>query len=286
MSKDQARSHAVQKPRGDFPSPAESMRAEPGSGHRPVESEVAFLFAFALGVLSGAHAARRTTVPTEFGELPQGFSLAGGKLDTLAGDAILAAGGKWYLLEMKRGYREFADEFDKPRVRAMQAKLQAFAEVGRWNQPWQTARTAHQFLYLGVPSSKKLPELASLNYLDWLRQPGRKTHIDWKRESMPFTYFVSKAGKDIPGFSREQLAEYIAQMNEIEGSAGGLTRDDISGRLAVAIDTSGVAALRTYESLCSEFSINIPRTPGSADVDPTEDSELQEQHRGLRPRMT
>lgn len=246
----------------------------PRFDQRPLESEVAFLFAFALGVISGADAARRGGALKDLDELPNGFSLAGGKLDTLAGDALLTMNAKWYLLEMKRGYSEFADELDKPRVLAMQNRLAQFSG-DTWCEPWQTARAAHRFLYLGRLPGRRIPELAALDYLDWLGRPSAEARLRLKRRTSElFTRFIARACERPFGFSRNQLAEYIEEMNAIEGGTGGLSPDEIGGRLAVAIDQAGAASFCMYESLCQDLSIDIARVqPGSAD-DP-DDSLLQ-----------
>lgn len=268
------------------PSHAEDSRAAaPRIDRRLLESEVAFLFAFALGVISGADAVRRGKASTDLDELPQGFSLAGGKPDTLAGDALLTTNARWYLLEMKRGYAEFADEFDKPRVQAMQSRLLQFGG-STWDEPWGTARQAHRFLYLGKLRGRRIPELASLAYLEWLRLPSAKDRLELKKDSEIFTRFIARACQKPFGFSREQLASYIAEMNAIEGGQGGLSPEEIAGRLAVAIDEAGAASFCTYESICQDLSIEIERAPASPAEDADGDSSPKESYKSAytRPR--
>lgn len=229
---------------------------------RPLESEVAHLFSFALGMLVGANAERRIRLRshTNFEDLPKGYSFAGGKLDYKAGDAVLQTGlHHWFLLELKRGYQECRDELEKPRVGRFKEYVQSqFGELAVLrNASFSRGMTAHRFLYLGRPVDRPHLELATLSYVAWLENVDSERPEVIKARSIPFTTFLLDAGRSIPGFTFDELAEYVSLLN-FDESKGGLSGDEAAGMLAIAVDASGGAEMVLRDRLVALLALHRP----------------------------
>jgi hypothetical protein len=209
---------------------------------------VAHLFAFCLGVVAGVNSvnAGRAGKPVGQEDLPQGYSFAGSALDAAAGDALLRTKGSWYLLEMKRGYAQLRDEFQKPRVVQLRGKLLSLNDAWREHHLFKVARMGHQFLYPCRNKGGTVPELATLSYLDWLvdSQPNRAS--EWKAKSMRFVEFLLGRPAD-QGFTFHQLVEYVALMNATKSPVGGAA--SAATRLGLVVDAAGSATLLAHEQL-------------------------------------
>jgi len=246
----------------------------------PGESHVHQLFGFALGMVAGHNAAKleaRGLLP-DFEDLPRGYSIGGTKLDHEAGDALLQMGSNWFLIEMKRAYPEAKADLAKARVVALQEKMEKERRSGNAVDQakraalLRKAETAHQLLYLCTPKqATKVPMLRTLGYLGWLQDVRREgIHwTEWLRRSASFTSFLSSAGKTPSGFSAQELAAYIAFMNGVEGeTAGVLSEDDVGGRIAIAVDSAGMANAFTYRDVRAALELHplqsLPATPASS----------------------
>lgn len=236
----------------------------------PAETHVHHLFGFALGMVAGANAARRaaTGAAPTFHDLPQGYAFGGTKLDTLAGDALLESNSQWFLLELKRSFASLRDELDKPRVSALRSTAIASWNDAHWGPLLRKASSAHQFLYLCQASGARVPELATLGYLQWLilSDDARGTRAYWQEQSSPFATFLLRTGRQVQGFSADELAAYVALMNHTE-SGTGLTPEDAAARIAMAVDEAGMATMMTYETLLRHLAQHREQ---SVEVEPPE----------------
>ncbi len=233
----------------------------PNINKDPVESEVAYLFAFTLGFVSGINALRRYQAgnPPQFEDLHTGFSIAGSKLDELAGDAFLRSNAQWFLIEMKRGYPELSAELNKKRVQDFRERLRTEITSSVWEPILAKAFVAHQFLYLLKDRALPSPEMATLCYLEWLwQQPQEHRTPDyWKKKSQPFMSFLARAGRATKGFSEPELVKYIELLNASEIATGGLTALEIEQRVAIAVDEAGLVNAVTYRRLCQELNLDL-----------------------------
>jgi len=242
----------------------------------PGESHVHQLFGFALGMVAGHNAAKleaRGLLP-DFEDLPRGYSIGGTKLDHEAGDALLQMGSNWFLIEMKRAYPEAKADLAKARVVLLQEKIEKERRSGNAVDQakraalLRKAETAHQLLYLCTPKqATKVPMLRTLGYLGWLQDVRREgIHwTEWLRRSASFTSFLSSVGK-ATGFSARDLAAYIAFMNTVEGETEGvLSEEDVGGRIALAVNSAGMANAFTYRDVRAALELHplqsLPSTP-------------------------
>lgn len=185
----------------------------------PLESEVAHLFSFALGVVTGFNASKRGDQLPEFEELPNAYSLAGGSLDYEGGDTLMETDNRWYLIELKRGYANLVDELDKPRVVGFQANVTK--NFANHKELMEKATNSHQFLYLGKPRDRYSCELATLSYVLWLKDKLVITNgpAYFKKHSIPFTSFLASLSEKKCAFAFEDLGPYFELLNS--GSGGG-----------------------------------------------------------------
>jgi hypothetical protein len=228
------------------------------------------LFAFALGLVAGANAVKLRADPNkpEFEELPEGYSLAGSKLDALAGDAFLRSNSHWFLLEMKREYSGLKSELAKPRIIVFKASLRKYEPPAQWPPLLETAKTAHQFLYLVKRRGRPTPELATLSYLRWLhKHTETTTPTYWKSLSQSFTSFLFKAGGEgVVGFTAEELVEYVALLNEARTGQEALTKEEAAERIAIGINAAGMATMVTYNQFLIALDLERQATPKATDT--------------------
>lgn len=207
---------------------------------RPLESEIAHLFSYALGVVAGFNAAKPHNQQQPFEDLPQGYSFAGGLLDSFAGDlALRVEKSRWFLIEMKRDLKEIRTELKKDRaqffIRSVAAKEIREPVRGMLVE----AKRSHQFLYLGQPKRRSRPELAALSYFDWANHvldDGKLADLNSLGKS--FSSYLDEIYQNRVGFTIFQLTSYIEWLNS-EMKSKGLGSLDFKRLLAVATDSTG-----------------------------------------------
>ena len=236
---------------------------QPDKPSPPGEIHVHHLFGFALGMVAGANATRRILTSEKtpaFEDLPQGYAIAGTKLDTLAGDALLESNSQWFLLELKRSFASLRDELAKDRVRSFRDVAIASWTDEFWGPLLIKARSAHQFLYLCRVPNANVPELATLGYLDWLvlANDERGTKALWDSLRTPFTSFLASAGGTTRGFTLEEMATYVHLVNHTDSSTG-ISAEDARARIAIAVDEAGLATAVLYDDLRRELEQNHMR---------------------------
>jgi hypothetical protein len=221
------------------------------------ESHVHHLFGFALGMVAGANATRRlfTGERPTFEDLPQGYVIAGTKLDSQAGDALLSSNAQWFLLELKNSFASLRKELDKSRVIRFRFLLESLSKENKYPDILQRAETGHQFLYLNKASKYLVPELVTLPYVEWLARSKEK--VDWAARNEPFTSFLFDAGKKVAGFTRDELGIYIAMLNSTDGMQT-ITAEDASARIAIAVDATGLATTVAYDDLRHVMQLDVP----------------------------
>lgn len=206
---------------------------------RRLESEIAHLFSFALGAVAGYNAAKQPDQRLPFEELPQGYSFAGGKLDSMAGDLALRANrNNWYLIEMKRDFAALRTELCKQRVTLFLDSIDSPDLPDELVSLLDRARAAHLFLYLGRPTDRSHPELATLSYLEWgtdVRQNSGGAHA--KTCARPFSSHLAQMSNNSDGFTLEQLSLYIHWLNSAPEESGTAGSSEIYELIAVATDS-------------------------------------------------
>ena len=211
------------------------------------------MFSFALGAVSGFNIAKEAGQRPPFEDLPQSYSLVGGKLDSLAGDAILRVQkNNWFLIEMKRDFKELASELRKERVVGFLDALLMHTTSEEFESLKVKAEKAHQFLYLGRPTDRPQPELATLPYLAWARDVlDGKAPEEARRFAQPFWTFLADISKTPSGFTLQELALYVEGLSATESSGAGML--DMGALIAVATDS----ATGTLDLICNAMVMEI-----------------------------
>jgi len=219
------------------------------SHNAPFESHVQSLFCFALGVLSGVQAANRLAKNVALDNLnvPETYVFAGSGLDTLAGDAFMRSGMRWFIIEMKRTVDQLDAELEKTRVLELRDRLKHWrASANAADQKlWKNSICGHAFIY-GCHRSGGGLAIAARSYPDWLvNRDSSSGAIDF----VEFIDKVSNTGNKV-GFTWKQLVEYLASMNDKSGAPPSDDRRKfIDDTFTVAIDPAGQMTTYTLSSV-------------------------------------
>ena len=214
----------------------------------PYESHVQALFAFAIGLISGAEGMRRIKAGEDLQTLEapvEAYVFAGGALDEAAGDAFLEAKQQWFIVEMKRGPLNLKDELVKQRVLRLRAKLQQWKTAGDIAETalWNKSQSAHLFLY-GARRETGALTLRTHSYVAWLLNGGQTGASD-------LVTLLHYAGlPKFPGFTWPELVTYLAAMNDKSGKPPSQQlRDLIDNSFAIAVNDAHEMTTHTFEAV-------------------------------------